>query len=459
MIKIFNLVIIILIIFYIPCKASGKVIPGISIIDLLLAGIIYMMIIRKTLFMKLNNKKLRASKPAIFVILLGIMALLSYLNNYITLGFNIRNLSALLHYIVGITIFLATYATYRKVEDIKRIEKSLLMAMIIIFLVAAIQKIIGPSLSLQYMNWADEWVQWATKMDFRVYSLLGNPLHVASFTVYIFGLASVFFFSREKPIQALIYMVIALITILLTKSRSPILCLLIIIPSSAFFVKKYIGCVNTRINRIGKSIGIMSIIIAISLIVLPGRIKSVNVTDREFYSKTMRVPLYYTAIGSILDYPILGTGPGGLYGYFSKSDFIISLGVNESSFTADNLFLQIGGEVGLPGLIFFLFAILLSFRNSIKYVRASRDKKEMAVVLAMIVGLLGFYLQALFQSSTILPLRTLMWMSLGALAALEPTASGRQFHEKAQAIYRHYHCQLERRAVPIRMPGINRSVR
>ena len=405
------------ILLYVPAKAHAKIFSGISIIELLLFVLFYVVLLRKFLRRKSAPETGNSNVLVLIVFFVGAITM-SFLYNGFESGFNLKMLSGLLHYYLGVAFFLVSYNRLNEIRYISKTQKALFFAAIIIFAVALIQKIIGPGASLNYMNWTDEWVQWATEADFRVYSLLGNPLHVSVFFCFIFGI-SLTWLVGEPEKKHLFLIAMTIVGIALTKSKSPVLTTIILMPLSYYAVRKIIPHIKSRKMNLSFPLllGLIAVILSVATFTLADRMEDFRRNEVEVYGTSVRLLMVQVAVNAIFDNPFTGVGPGGLVEYFRDHSNLAY--IPESSFTADNILLQMGAEIGLIGLVLFLLINFYAFKNAFLYISGTGDNKEKLLILGLLIGLCGFYFQSMFESSTILPLRALLWTTLGMFAALK----------------------------------------
>lgn len=120
----------------------------------------------------------------------------------------------------------------------------------------------------------------------------------------------------------------------------------------------------------------------------------VRMNDFGIRLKTRSSVAWAIALRMIKDYPLSGLGVGS-YIIESANDakaYAMDIGVPQS---AENLPLQIGSELGLPGVLFFLWILWEIIRrgfNSFRY--APRSSLERSLVPAAGAGLLAFFLNA-----------------------------------------------------------------
>jgi O-antigen ligase len=86
-----------------------------------------------------------------------------------------------------------------------------------------------------------------------------------------------------------------------------------------------------------------------------------------------RWPLWVTALRLMLEHPVIGVGPGAYDVAEGRSH-----GGKGKWSTAHNAFLQIGAELGIPGLALFLFLLYRGVKNCRRVIRLARQRPELA---------------------------------------------------------------------------------
>ncbi len=87
-----------------------------------------------------------------------------------------------------------------------------------------------------------------------------------------------------------------------------------------------------------------------------------------------RWPVWQAALQLILEHPIIGVGPG----VFEVAEGLSHGGAGKWS-TAQNAFLQIGAELGIPGLALFVFLLYRAVKNCRRVTRLARQRPELAM--------------------------------------------------------------------------------
>ncbi|MFS8101995.1 O-antigen ligase family protein [Lentzea alba] len=134
-------------------------------------------------------------------------------------------------------------------------------------------------------------------------------------------------------------------------------------------------------------------------------IAATNVDTRELR--------WQAAARMMADNPVLGVGPGGF-----RSSYVAAsrnAEVDEQSPVAHNIYLEIGAELGLPGLACFLGAVAMAFVATERALRAG-DRSMLAVQASLIAALVA---STFLSEQYYLPIWSLVAVAIAAGLRLE----------------------------------------
>jgi len=164
------------------------------------------------------------------------------------------------------------------------------------------------------------------------------------------------------------------------------------------------------------------------------RLDSVVETEDDYNitSPTGRLQVWKRGVGYMIDRPILGVGAGnfptaeGTLSRYAASLRERNMGAKWSA--AHNSFVQVGAELGVPGLVFFLLAIGRACASLWRAQRASRaapseDRDLAALASATMSGLVGFLVGGSFLS---LAYSDMLFALLALATAISVVARARQ---------------------------------
>ena len=185
---------------------------------------------------------------------------------------------------------------------------------------------------------------------------------------------------RRKGYYQLILTLSGILLLYLTRSRGPVLALGL--SFAALFIY----------NRWFKTLGIVGLLCLSFLNFAPrGMIVHLDAQNKE-QSIVERVELWKRAWNVIEAKPWLGTGINTYNDAHEKYDKEKNWRVR--GYYAHNGYLQLGAEIGIPGILFFLIFLFMFFRRSLQAANQVRGSPEELLQLGLLVGLLSFLLYA-----------------------------------------------------------------
>jgi probable O-glycosylation ligase (exosortase A-associated) len=151
-------------------------------------------------------------------------------------------------------------------------------------------------------------------------------------------------------------------------------------------------------------------------------------SDYNFSEETGRIQIWQRGIGYMLQYPVFGVGPGNFNaaeGTLSPFAHRQQLGRPVKWNAAHNSYVQIGAELGLPGLLMFVGMIASAFvalrRSSRKLRAAQRDSAGAELTQALSASLIAFVVGAMFLS---LAYSDILFTLLALAVALQKITGG-----------------------------------
>jgi len=139
-----------------------------------------------------------------------------------------------------------------------------------------------------------------------------------------------------------------------------------------------------------------------------------------------RLALWSRALAMMADFPFTGVGMGS----FTRALWLLyplsSVGPSTVLDHAHNLFLQIGTDYGLPGLVAWLAQMLLLLWMGVDAVRCARGGSLWPLAAGLLGGLVAYLIHGLTDSFTYYAKgHTLVWGCLSVIAALWLVLQGR----------------------------------
>jgi len=288
---------------------------------------------------------------------------------------------------------------------------------------------------LQYME--IDFPIWAKNVErFKVFGLFGNVNYFAEYLIIPLPIAVALFFT-SKNIKRKILLLIGILamsaTLILTFTRSSYLGfgISLIFMFSLFMLSQGKNFIQN--NKKVLTVILIVIIIMASIVAIPNplnkddtflsKIRDRLSFDKITQSKSLlrRIATWKFTILMIKDHPLLGSGIGTFrYNtlkyqaeFFKKSDnrSIYSYGFAEKS---HNEYLQLWAELGIIGLLIFIWLLISYFTYGIKLLRRLKNNDKQG----LIIGLMGSIIAVLIDSFFGFPLHlvatvVLFWLVLG----------------------------------------------
>ncbi|GAA3631368.1 O-antigen ligase family protein [Lentzea roselyniae] len=131
-------------------------------------------------------------------------------------------------------------------------------------------------------------------------------------------------------------------------------------------------------------------VIGLGAVVFAGPVLERALAEKTYIAATnvdTRELRWQAAARMLADNPVLGVGPGGFRSEYPAASR--NAEIDEQSPVAHNIYLEIGAELGLPGLACFLGAVALAFVATERVLRARADRSMLAVQASLIAALVA----------------------------------------------------------------------
>lgn len=135
-----------------------------------------------------------------------------------------------------------------------------------------------------------------------------------------------------------------------------------------------------------------------------------------------RLRIAARAVAHIAEHPLLGSGLGtfrALDGDPTTVDSLFDMGTPH----AHNVFLQVGFDLGLPGLIAYLALLMVAAHQAWEALRRGTGLKR-ALAIGGLAALVGYHVYGLFDAVALGAKPGVLWWALLGLLGILPTASG-----------------------------------
>ena len=275
----------------------------------------------------------------------------------------------------------------------------------------------------------------------KVFGLFGNAGYFAEYLILPLPIAiSLFLVSKNKTIKILLLIGILIMasTIALTFTRTSYLSLVI---SFIFMLLLFAISRRKRLfneNKIIFIIILTAMVIIVSLFVIPTSLNekgtvlstikervSISQLGSEF-TTGRRAAIWKYTILMIKDYPLLGSGIGSFqYNSLRYQAKFFDQGDNRALYpygVADkthNEYLQLAAELGIIGLIIFIWLIFAYFYYGLKILKREKERYKQGVIIGLMGSIMAFLIDSIFW----FPLHhsftsSLFWLCLGLLVVM-----------------------------------------
>jgi O-antigen ligase len=313
------------------------------------------------------------------------------------------SLKALPLYIAYFMLFYITSVILREKKTFKLIFSSFIISALVVSLYGIYQYFFAKVSTA--MAWVD--IEQFPELKTRVYATLENPNVLAEYLGLIIPVLIALIFATKKPCKKAIIsicLIPMLLCFLLTFSRGAWLGL-------AFALVLFAALKEKRL------LIILIIVAIISPLFLPevmvDRIQSIG--SLEDSSNTFRITIWIATIRMIKDYWLTGVGLG--LSPFSKiyRNYMIA---GTPAMHAHNLYLQLGLEMGIAGLLVILWLVISAYSKAFK-VMNGESRWSSYIATGILAALSGHLLHGLFDYVWYSPKIVLMfWMMFGMMSAL-----------------------------------------
>jgi O-antigen ligase len=270
----------------------------------------------------------------------------------------------------------------------------------------------------------------------KVFGLFGNVGYFAEYLILPLPIAiSLFLVSKNKIKKTLLLIGVLAIggTLLATLTRGPYLAMAI---SLVFMMSVFISSGGKKFIQENKKLFILvlvAVIIVTFLIVIPtplnkpGTIIS-NIKERASiarlsndFSFGRRTAIWKFTTLMIKDHPLLGSGIGTFkYNTLRYQAKFFDQGQNRALYPygvaekAHNEYLQLGAELGIIGLIIFIWLMISYFNFGLKILKRIKDEYKRGIIIGLMGSIVAFLVDAVFWFPMHQPANiALFWLVLG----------------------------------------------
>ena len=171
-------------------------------------------------------------------------------------------------------------------------------------------------------------------------------------------------------------------------------------------------------------IGLVLAVISAILIFSPSTNRRLNLVFNSGFSIRERIYGWESALQMIHDHPLTGIGINTFEHIYPQYQLPQA---KESLVHAHNIFLEIGAEMGLPGLIVFLWLLIKAFAMGWKALKKTKNSYLQFLLTGLLGSLVAFAInEELSYSFIIHNFFIFFWMLLGILSVVSKMALRRE---------------------------------
>jgi hypothetical protein len=310
---------------------------------------------------------------------------------------------------IGLVIFFLLAAdAVRTWEEVDRVVTALLIGSVPIALYGLVQYVgLDPLL-------------WRTATVSPVQGTLGLSVFCGAYLVLVmpFTLARAFVRSDNAPTRGWSYvLVFALqcLCLLLTLARGAVLGWVVGIATFCWLMT-HRWCRLSRVGAVAALVIVGMLLFALvyrwGVLLFPGHTVSLTELERiRATSNTVRIMLWRTLVGLIPGALPFGYGPETLGTVYQSRGLASAFPEVVSTIPPEphNIFLYQLLSTGIGGLLAFLWLLLAFCRTTVSTLRRTADRRERALVAALIASVTGYLIQAQFHPDGIASL-CLLWL-------------------------------------------------
>jgi len=275
----------------------------------------------------------------------------------------------------------------------------------------------------------------------QIFGLFGNVNYFAEYLIVPLPLAISLFLATRNRVHKILLLVGILVmggSLVLTFTRGSYLAIGF---SSIFIFLLYLTNQSKSFIKEHKKIFIFILVLIILITFLfaipnplnksgtiiskiKGRISISQITQGS--SLKRRIAIWKFTILMIKDHPLLGSGIGTYkYNTFNYQAEFFEQGKNRSLYPhgfadkAHNEYLQLWAELGIIGLIIFIWLIISYFRFVLKILRKTKDEYKQGIIIGLMGAIVAVLVDGTFGFPLHLPATiVLFWLALGLTVAV-----------------------------------------
>jgi O-antigen ligase len=270
--------------------------------------------------------------------------------------------------------------------DLYELEFFMVLLAALFAVVGIYQHLIGPLASATSFPWGADLTLNADSGTFRIYSVFSNPIFLSAFCAFFVPFILDRVLHKDFPHRLTYALCLFLISIalLLTSSRTGM-------------AGAAVGLFALAGKNIKKIVAVAIVAtIAVSLFStdwLENRLAQTG--SAADVTGAIRVLKYYRTALVILEHPVVGVGTGEYQTYFLAEIAPDLPKEGYGELTAENTFLQIGAELGVPGLMVFCALVITILIRSYRLAKLKAPGGR-----GLFAGMCAFVVSSMFVSMT-----------------------------------------------------------
>lgn len=302
--------------------------------------------------------------------------------------------------------------TIDKLEEFNILITFIVFSATIVALIGLYQYIVGIPIDAA---WVD--VENSPDVKARVYSVFANPNILAEYLIMIIPLSISLFWYTKKIHKKLIFAAtsaILIVALILTLSRGGWI-------GFAFSALIFIILVEKRFLLSIIPIGLAGVFFLPESIM--NRILSIgNLTDS---SNAYRITMWKITLDIIKDHPIAGVGLGHIPFKETFESYIRTMPI----YHAHNTYLEIAAELGIPGLIAFLFLLFTVFKYGVQSLISDENRYIKIMAAGVFSGLGGLLAHGMVENVIYLTrIIVYFWVLIGFILVLMKIKKQEKIH-------------------------------
>jgi len=291
-----------------------------------------------------------------------------------------------------------------------------------------------------------------------VFGLFGNVNFFAEYLIIPLSIAIGLFFTHENSMKKGILLIGILFmgsSLILTFTRGSYLALLVSVLFMFFLFLFRRGIAFIKANRTTFTVITIIIILLLTLFFIPNPLNEPGTVISKIKGRTSvaqlseggsikrRIATWKFTGLIIKDHMLLGSGLGTFkYNTLDYQAKFFNQGENREIYPyghaerAHNEYLQTWSEMGIIGLLIFLWMIIAFFKNGIRKLKEMKNRYKQGLLIGLLGGITAILVDAIFGFPLHLPASIyLFWLSIGLVVTIKDNVPEPEYLESNQKKY------------------------